>query len=233
MEEEVVLITEDTPRDEVVRIGDLIGYGLKDKFKSKDYPHACSDLIHLSAVSMLGELSHRLGRPMSEMKDSRKYAQWWLTGRPTVEAMMHAVEHWIEIDVKSALNASIVKERNLEKLPDDIATDFYLFCMFAIWYGAKPECKRKLLNNKATNTLQKAIKTFGVNGILNRLWIACVSYMSCCDKIFEPSWNSYISGKEERSIRKLASDDAPNVKKERNGDKSVNSFAALGSLIKK
>jgi hypothetical protein len=233
MDNDIVQITMDTPREEVVRIGNLIGDKLKDKIKSKDYAHACSDLIHIQIIQMLSEISTRLGRPMSEMKDSRKYAQWWLNGRPTVEATMHALEHWIDIDINAALKAPIVQQKNLETLPEDIATNFYLFCMFAVWYGAKSDCKRIILNNKATNTLQKAIKTMGVNGILNRLWVSCISYMSCCEKIFEPSWEMYISGKEKRSIREIAATDKVDVKKERNGDKSVNSFAALSSLIKK
>ena len=52
------VITWETPREEIEGASSIIANELKDKFKNGDYPHACSDLIHLEVISTLSEIAN-------------------------------------------------------------------------------------------------------------------------------------------------------------------------------
>lgn len=225
------VITWETPREEIERASSIIANELKDKFKNGDYPHACSDLIHLEVISTLSEIATKLNLPLSAMKDDRKYVYWWMLGMPTMRMFVRALPEWMDFNLNQALGAPILATKNIEKLPEDISTSCYMFCMFAVWYGSKPECKRRILNNRATKTLQNVIRSIGVNGILNQMWMAATQYVILGEKVFEPAWARMTSGKDARAVNSMS---ARSVEPVRRGRKvEYSSFADLAQAVSK
>lgn len=219
------IITYETPVAEIERVAHLIGEGLAPKFAEGDYAHACSDLIHLSIITNLSEIASKLSLPLSEMMDNRKYVYWWMKSMPTMRALFHAIPHWAELDISMALNAPVIKSKDIETLPEQISIGCYLFCMFAVWYGAKPDCKRKILNNRATKTLNNAMKTMGAKGILTQMWMAATQFVVLGEKVFEPAWQRMTTGRDDRKINSMSARTARQMRK-----REVSSFADLALL---
>lgn len=224
------IITYETPVSEIERVARIMGEGLKSKFAVADYPHACSDLIHLEIITNLSEIASKLSLPLSQMCGNRKYVYWWLQGMPTMRALMTAIPYWAQLDVNMLTSAPIVRSHSaseLEKLPENISTDIYAFCMFVIWYGAKPECKRRILNNRATKTLDNMRKKIGVQGILGLMWMAATEYVVLGEKVFEPAWKNMTSGKDDRKVNSMSARTATLT---RGRKREVSSFADLAAL---
>lgn len=226
-----IIITYETPVAEIERVAHLIGNGLAPQFSSGDYAHACSDLIHLAIITNLSEIATKLSLPLSQMKDDRKHIYWWMQGMPTMRALLHAIPHWAELDAAMALSAPVLKTKDIETIPEQISIGCYLFCMFAVWYGAKPDCKRKILNNRATKTLNNAMKTMGIKGVLTQMWMAATQYVVLGEKVFEPAWQRIISGRDERAINRMSDKSAKPVRRGRKVECS--SFADLAQIVSK
>lgn len=229
MQEKEVIITHETPVAEIERYARIIGETLKPRFAAKDYAHAFSDLMHLNVISILSDASMTLKLPLSQMTDSRKHVMRWMNAMPVMRALMIAIPNWTELDMRILTDAPIVKTHSreeLEALPERISTDTYIFLMLAIWHGATPECKRRILNNKATRTLDRLKKKVGINGILSMMWMAATEYVLLGEKVFAPAWERMTSGRDERSINSMGTHACDKLSRKR----VVSSFADLVML---
>lgn len=204
---ETTVITRDTPMETIERFGDIMGKTLKPHFAEKRYAQACSSLISINVVQTLGMCATHLNGSLSAMTSDKLRVYWWITSAPVMRALLRAVPMWCNtMDVRVISSAPILKSKQIERVPFDISVGMYLFCMFAVWYGATPDCKRRILNNKETASLTKAVRTLGADGILTQLWMAVAQYVSLTDKVFEPAWERMTSGRDERSLCEIIKD---------------------------
>lgn len=229
-EEEELIIDMETPVAEIERYARIIGETLKPRIAAKDYAHAFSDLINLNIIPILSYAATALKLPLSEMTNNRKYVRWWMQGMPSMRAMMIAIPYWSALDAKVLTDAPIIRTRSaeeLEKLPERISTDTVIFIMLAIWHGATSECKRRILNNKATQTLDRLKKKVGIDGILSMMWMAATEYVVLGEKVFAPAWERMTSGRDERKLNRMSERVEKTARK-----REVSSFADLAMLKK-
>lgn len=203
---ETTVITKDTPMETIEKFGDIMGKTLKPHFAEKRYAQACSSLISINVVQTLGMCATHLNGSLSGMASDKLRVYWWVTSAPVMRALLRAIPMWCTMDMSVIQSAPILKSKQIERVPFDISVGMYLFCMFAVWYGTTPDCKRRILNNKETTSLTKVVRTLGVDGILTQLWMAVAQYVSLTDKVFEPAWKRMSSGRDDRSLSEIIKD---------------------------
>lgn len=229
---ETTKVTHMTDRKEIQRIGYIIGAGLLPKFDAKDYGHLCSDLIHLEIIQTLLQIVSRLSYKLDDITSNRIKVFNWIQGRAAVEVLMYALPMLSPGNLKYAVDEYSLLAAGLEDMPKKITEDLYLFCMWSIWYGAKQSSKQQLLNNAATKTLQKCIKAYGHNGIIDRTWCACCAYVILSDKVMSPILDRMRSGIDDRSVTAIKTKAETTITTDRRG-KTISDIHALKSLISK
>ena len=194
-----------TPVERVDEIGERIGSALKGAIENGKYREACSDLIHTGIVHVLWYTARKLNAPVSKTVSNRTYVWWWIGAQPAMRALLKAIPQWGELDMRIAMGAPILRseQKEADNVPADIASRIYLFVMFAIWYGASADSKRRLLNNKETIVLQKAMKAMGVRGILTQLWMGVTQFVCLSEKIYLPAWERMCRGADERTMGEI------------------------------
>lgn len=232
MSDEVIQITHKTDRKEIQRIAYIIGASLLPQYQATDYAHMCSDLIHLEIIQILLQIVSRLSMSMNDITNDRVRVYNWIQGRAAVEALMYALPMLSHGNLKYAIDEYSIMSSGIDTMPEKITADLYLFCLWAIWYGAKQPCKQKLLNNAATKTLQKCIKTYGHDGIIDRTFCACCAYVIISDKVMSPILEKMRRGIDDRAITAIKTKQASTVNTDRRG-KSITDLHALKSLISK
>lgn len=233
MQEKEVIITHETPVAEIESYARIMGETLKPIYADKDYRRVFADLIDINVIMTVSEIMTRLCLPLAEMIDSRKHVYWWMQGMPAMRALMVSLPYLAPLDTRVLTDAPIIKThsaKELEGLPNRIATDALAFFVCAVWYGATPDCKRRVLNNKATQTLEKVRRKIGIDGIISIMWMAATEYVVLGEKVFAPAWERMTSGRDERSINSLGSKHACEKGSRK---RVVSSFADLSLLKEK
>lgn len=231
MQEEEFIIDMETPVAEIERYARIIGATLKPIYADKDYRRVFADLIDINVIRTISEIMMRLCLPLSEMIDSRKHVYWWMQGMPAMRALMVALPYVAPLDTCVLTDAPIIKTRSakeLEDLPNRISTDALAFFVCAVWYGATPDCKRRVLNNKATQTLEKVRRKVGIDGIIGIMWMAATEYVVLGEKVFAPAWVRMTSGRDERRLNRMSERVEKTARK-----REVSSFADLALLREK
>lgn len=231
MEKEPV-ITSATPIEEIERIGDRCGKELKVKFDAKDYGHAFSDLIHTALITRLSDHAAHLNIPLDEIRNSRRLLYLWHEMLPTFRILKQCLPYWFNLNVltmrSAPLMARLVNLKDLD-ITHDICMSCAVYCLTAVWYGAKPECKRVIINNRRMKQLNETLKKYGVPGIHQDMYVASVAAILLWEKVLIHDWERFTSGKDERSINSMSAHaqiQTAGAKK----SKAVSSFADLALL---
>lgn len=226
------IIDQNTDRKEIQRIAYKIGSGLAPMFLDSDYGHLCSELIHLEIIQVLLQIVDRLSCRFNEIINDKVKVYNWIQGRAAVETLMYTLPMFSPGDLKFAVDAYNFTPSDLETLPEKISEDLYLFCLWAIWYGAKQSSKQRLMNNAATKVLQKCIKTYTHEGIMNRAWCACCAYVIVSDKVMSPTLEKFRKCQDDRSITAIKTKTSPEIHTDRRG-KAVSDIHDLRALMSK
>lgn len=229
---EVKEITWETDNKEMQRIGYLIGSGLLTNYQAKDYAHLASELVHLGIPQIFLQISTKLSDNLSEILSDRVRIYNWMQGKAACECMMYALPIWTASTNKFQIDIAGLIRNGIEDMPGKIAMDLSLFAIWCVWYGCKSTCKQEIINNAAAKTLQKCIKSYGHDGIIDRTWCACVAYTIMCNKIIIPTWEKMKRGIDDRSINAIKTPHTATIQADRRG-RSVSAFDDLKTLLAK
>lgn len=202
-----------TDREEVKSFGDRFGLHYESAVKARRLNHICSDLIMLGCIRWLLQATDQLSVSMDDIINNIEKMKLWIQVRPICEFLVEAIPKWCTLDFSTTIGHEIVIDRRIDAQIQSLTADFYLFCLWAIWYGADTRSKSIFVNNKATVVLQKAVKGHGHDWILNRAWCASLAFVCLSDKVIEPKLKEAIKQERERSIN--------------------SGFSCLGDMIKK
>lgn len=230
--QQIMHIDQNTDRKEIQRIAYKIGSGLAPMFFNSDYGHLCSELIHLEIIQILLQIVDRLSCKLDEIINDKVKVYNWIQGRAAVETLMYALPMFSPGNLKYAIDEYSVMSAGLDAMPEKITEDLYVFCLWAIWYGAKQSSKQQLMNNAATKVLQKCIKTYTHLGIIDRAWCACCAYVIVSDKVMSPTLEKFRKCQDDRSITAIKTKASPEIQTDRRG-KAVSDIHDLRALMSK
>lgn len=195
--------THKTDRDEVKSFGDRFGLHYESAVKARGLNHVCSDLILINCIRCLLEAVDQLSGSFDEILSDKNLLGKWVATRPACEFLVTAIPKWVDLDLSTTIGHELVSDRHVDAQIQSITADLYLFCLWAIWYGADTRSKAIFINNKATKVLQAAIKKNGHDWILNRAWCSCLAFVCLSDKAIEPRLQKVIRCQEDRSVNAL------------------------------
>lgn len=227
-----MIITYKTDKAVIKDCGAKFANHYRDAYKNRRFNHLCSDLIAIDAIKGLLEATDRLSIPLDDILSNREKVYKWIDTRPICEFLVTLIPNWVDLSLETVLDHDIVIDKNVDKQIQGITTDFYLFCLWAIWYGADTRSKAVFVNNKATKTLQMTIKKYGHDWIMNRAWCSALAFIILSEKAIEPRFQKMMKYQEERSITSLHSSASTADKCSANTKGYISGFDNLGDLIK-
>ena len=227
------IVDVNTDRKEVQRIGYTIGAGLMPWWDAADYPHLCSELIHMNFIQILLKICDKFSVNIDDITNDRVAVYNFVQGRAACETLMYILPMFGQPGERLALSAEdMARCGRLDDMAHKVTADIYTFCLWAIWYGAKPASKRIFINNKASKVLQKCIATYGHKGIIDLTWCACTAYVILCDKVMQPILDKMRRCEDDRNINAIKTKRiAPAQAKDNRGD-YVNDIHNIRNLLR-